>query len=269
MWILDYFGLVKRWKLSENESPVWRSIISTSAFRTEITSHYSISHHITLCDVLHITLRYIIFFKFFRRYPKIQICHFPNPTISLIVPLIFPFFHFSPYPVAQDAARRDHWEAQKQLQLSQLTSAQAEQQHGLAEAQQLRQHCEAKLREARRGRCGTGFGVVWGAWDGDFWKNKSIYIRKMVGRTGVENMGIEERWRYFEAGNDLNLLIHWAINDWFVDLQLAGRRWRWFLVLGSWNIGDATVTRDGNHGQNLWRRAMPNPLCCYWQYHRV
>jgi hypothetical protein len=40
----------------------------------------------------------------------------------------------------------------------------------------------------------------------------SLYIRKMVGRTGVENMGIEER-RYFEAGNDLNLLIHWAIND--------------------------------------------------------
>ena len=126
-------------------------------------------HHITLyhitshCDVLHITLRYIkFFFKFFRRYPKIQICHFPNPTISLIFPLIFPFLHFSPYPVAQDAARRDHWEAQKQLQLSQLTSAQAEQQHGLAEAQQLRQHCEAKLREARRGRCGTGFGVVLG-----------------------------------------------------------------------------------------------------------
>lgn len=51
--------------------------------------------------------------------------------------------------LAEDAARRDHWEAQKQLQLSQLTSAQAEQQHGLAEAQQLRQHCEAKLREAQ------------------------------------------------------------------------------------------------------------------------
>ena len=62
---------------------------------------------------------------------------------------------------------------------------------------------------------GPGLALFWGAWDGDFWKNKSIYIyiRKMVGRTGVENMGIEERWRYFEAGNDLNLLIHWAIND--------------------------------------------------------
>lgn len=52
--------------------------------------------------------------------------------------------------LAEDAARRDHWEAQKQLQLAQLTAAQAEQQqHGLSEAQQLRQHCEAKLREAQ------------------------------------------------------------------------------------------------------------------------
>eukprot|EP00435_Cladocopium_sp_Y103_P036950 s669_g9.t1 len=50
----------------------------------------------------------------------------------------------------EDAARRDHWQGQKQLQLSQLSSAQAEQQQqGLAEAQQLRQHCEAKLREAQ------------------------------------------------------------------------------------------------------------------------
>jgi hypothetical protein len=104
------------------------------------------------------------YIKFFLIFPKIS----QNSNLSFsqsnyfIDISIFPFFHFSPYPVAQDAARRDHWEAQKQLQLSQLTSAQAEQQHGLAEAQQLRQHCEAKLREARRGRCGTGFGGVLG-----------------------------------------------------------------------------------------------------------
>ena len=82
--------------------------------------------------------------------------------------------------IGQDAARRDHWEAQKQLQLAQLTAAQAEQQqHGLSEAQQLRQHCEAKLREAPLfgGRCWAPRGLEGG--------------KKLIGRDGNWE-GLEE-----------------------------------------------------------------------------
>eukprot|EP00434_Breviolum_minutum_P027776 symbB.v1.2.024564.t1/scaffold2335.1/size81964/2 len=52
--------------------------------------------------------------------------------------------------LAEDTARREHLEAQKQLQLQQLSSELAElQQRSSNEAQQLRQSCDAKVREAQ------------------------------------------------------------------------------------------------------------------------